>query len=96
MPLYALIARDPLGPERRQRARPAHIEHMNRLDQAGRVRYGGPLVDGDGNPAGSLIIIEADNLEEAKATYGQDPYITNDVFERYEIVETKQVFPRQE
>ena len=93
MPLYALIARDP-GPERRQRARPAHLEHMNRLDDAGRLRHGGPLLDGDENTAGSLIILEADSLEDARATFGQDPYLVNDVFERYEILETKQIYPR--
>ena len=95
MPLYALIARELPDLERRERTRPAHLEHMNRLDDAGRLRYGGPLLDGDNGVAGSLIIIEADSLEEAQATYQQDPYIVNDVFEHYDIVETKQVYPRQ-
>ena len=94
MPLYALIARDP-GPERRQRARPAHLEHMNQLDDAGRLRHGGPLLDDDENAVGSLIIIEAQSLEDAKATFGRDPYIVNDVFGHYDILETKQIYPRQ-
>ena len=93
MPLYALIARDP-GTERRQRARPAHLEHMNRLDEAGRLRHGGPLLEGD-NAVGSLIILEAESLADAKATFARDPYIVDDVFERYEILETKQIYPRQ-
>ena len=94
MPLFALIARDP-EPERRQRARPAHLEHMNRLDEAGRLRHGGPLLDGDENAVGSLIILEAESLVDAKATFAQDPYIVEDVFGRYEILETKQIYPRQ-
>ncbi len=94
MPLFALIARDP-EPERRQRARPAHLEHMNRLDEAGRLRHGGPLLDGDENAVGSLIILEAESLADAKATFAQDPYIVEDVFGRYEILETKQIYPRQ-
>lgn len=93
MPLYALIARDPES-ERRRRARPAHLEHMNRLDDAGRLRHGGPLLNGDENTVGSLIILEADSLEDARATFGQDPYLVNDVFEHYEILETKQIYPR--
>ncbi len=93
MPLYALIARQP-EPERRQRARPAHLEHMNRLNEAGRVQYGGPLLDGD-NAVGSLIIVEAESLGDAKATFARDPYLVEDVFERYEILETKQIYPRQ-
>ena len=94
MPLYALIAREP-EPERRQRARPAHLEHMNRLDEAGRVRHGGPLIDGDDNAVGSLIIVEAENLADAKATFARDPYLVDEVFGRYEILETKQIYPRQ-
>lgn len=94
MPLYALIARDP-SPERRRRARPAHLEHMNRLDEAGRLRHGGPLLDGGGNAAGSLIVLEADDLADAKATFARDPYLVDDVFERYEILETKPIYPRQ-
>ena len=93
MPLYALIARQP-EPERRQRARPAHLEHMNRLNEAGRVQYGGPLLDGD-SAVGSLIIVEAESLGDAKATFARDPYLVEDVFERYEILETKQIYPRQ-
>ena len=93
MPLYALIARQP-EPERRQRARPAHLEHMNRLNEAGRVQYGGPLLDGD-NAVGSLIIVEAESLADAKATFARDPYIVEDVFERYEILGTKQIYPPQ-
>ena len=68
---------------------------MNRLDEAGRLRHGGPLLRGADDVAGSLIILEADSLEEAKATYAQDPYIVNDVFEHYDIVETKRIYPRQ-
>lgn len=94
MPLYALIARDP-SPERRQRARPAHLEHMNRLDEAGRLRHGGPLLDGGGNAAGSLILLEAQSLADAKATFARDPYLVDDVFERYEILETKPIYPRR-
>ena len=94
MPLYALIARDP-SPERRQRARPAHLEHMNRLDEAGRLLHGGPLLDAGGDTAGSLILLEADSLADAKETFARDPYLVDDVFGRYEILETKPIYPRR-
>ena len=96
MPLYALIARDRPGLEQRQRARPAHLDHMNRLDDAGRLRYGGPLLNGGKDTVGSLIVLEADNLEQAKATCEQDPYVVNDVFEHYDVFETKQIYPRRQ
>ena len=59
MPLYALIARDRPGLEHRQTNRPAHLEHMAKLDATGRIRYGGPLVNDSQDMVGSLIIIEA-------------------------------------
>ena len=41
MPWFALIGRDrPNGLEHRKNNRPAHLEHMARLDAAGRIRYG--------------------------------------------------------
>ena len=43
---------------------------------------------------GSLIIIEAESLDDAKATYAKDPYVIHNVFEQYEVVETMPVFPR--
>ena len=94
MPLYALIARDRPGLEHRQTNRPAHLEHMAKLDAAGRIRYGGPLVNDSKDMVGSLIIIEAESLDDAKATYAEDPYVIHNVFEHYEVVETMPVFPR--
>ena len=95
MPLFALIARDRKnGLERRMAHRPAHLEHMARLDASGRIRYGGPLLNEKSEMSGSLIIIEADDLEAARATFGDDPYIIHAVFESYEVIETKRVFPR--
>jgi len=95
MPLYTLIARDRKnGLGQRMAHRPAHLEHMARLDAAGCIRYGGPLLDDKGDMAGSLIIIEADDLESARATFGEDPYIIHGVFEQYDVIGTKQIFPR--
>ena len=95
MPLFALIARDRKnGLEHRLAHRPAHLEHMARLDASGRIQYGGPLLNEKSEMSGSLIIIEADDLDAARATFGDDPYIIHGVFENYEIIATKRVFPR--
>ena len=94
MPLYALIARDRPGLEHRQTNRPAQLEHMAKLAAAGRIREGGPLVNDSQDMVGSLIIIEAESLDDAKATYAKDPYVIHNVFEQYEVVETMPVFPR--
>ena len=49
----------------------------------------GPLTDG----AGSLIVIEAGSLEEARAFAAGDPYVTQGVFARYEVHPFMQVYP---
>ena len=95
MPLYTLIAHDRKnGFEQRMAHRTAHLEHMTQLDAVDRVRYGGPLLNDKGVMVGSLIIIEAGDLESARATYAKDPYVIHGVFEDYDVVETNQVFPK--
>ncbi len=94
MPLYALIGHDRPGLDHRATHRPAHLEHMAHLDAGGRLRYGGPLIDEHNQMVGSLIILEAESLAEAKATYSEDPYVIHGVFERFDVIETKRIFPR--
>ena len=95
MPWFALIARDrPDGLQYRKLHRPAHLEHMARLDAEGRLRYGGPLLSEQGEMSGSLVILEADDLDAAKSAYAQDPYVVHRVFETYDVIETKPIFPR--
>ena len=96
MPFYALIGRDRKdGLEHRMAHRPAHLERMARLDAEGLVRYGGPLLDEKGSMTGSLFIIEVDDLESAQAAYLEDPYVIHGVYESYDVVETKRIFPRK-
>jgi len=95
MPLYALIGRDKEdGLQYRLDHRPAHLEHMARLDAEGRIRYGGPLLNESGKMAGSLIVIEAENLASAQATFADDPYVIHGIFENCQILETTPIFPR--
>ena len=94
MPLYALIARDHPDLERRQQVRPAHLQHMDELEAAGRLRFGGPLLNENQDVVGSLIVLQAETLEDAKATYARDPYAQQKVFDYYEVVETLQTYPK--
>lgn len=95
MPFYALIGRDrPNGLENRKSNRPAHLEHIARLDASGRIHYGGPLINEQGEMAGSLVILEADDLAAAKAACAMDPYVLHGVFEEYDVIETRPLFPR--
>ncbi len=63
----------PEGDARRKIHRPAHLARMEPLDAQGRVILAGPLTD----KAGSLIVIEAESLAEARAFAKEDPYTVN-------------------
>jgi uncharacterized protein len=84
MPLYVMSCRDkPNSLEVRLGAREAHLAYMKSL--GGRVKLGGPFLDGQDQMAGSLIIIEADSLEDAQAISANDPYKLAGLFERVDI-----------
>jgi len=95
MPLFALIGHDgPHSLEKRKLHREAHLANLAPLDVAGRVIHAGPLLEGGGTPLGSLVVFEAPSLAEAEAFAAADPYVVGGVFERYEVRETRAVFPR--
>ena len=88
--IFVIIGFDgPDGQTKRKLHRQAHLDRMEPLDKAGKVLLAGPLTDG----AGSLIVIEANSLEEAKTFAAGDPYVTQGVFARYEIHPFMKVFP---
>jgi len=91
MPLFALVGRDgPGAPELRRLHRPAHLEKLRPLARAGRVRFAGPLLEGDA-PVGSLIVFEAPDLAAARAIAAADPYVVHGVFATHELHETRDV-----
>lgn len=82
--LYAIIAQDkPNNVEHRLAVRPTHLEHLKSLGD--KLVFGGALVGTDDKPEGSLMVIEADSLEQAKAMAAQDPFVTEGVFGSYEV-----------
>ncbi|MCE2391440.1 MAG: nitroreductase family protein [Proteobacteria bacterium] len=93
MPLFTWIGRDgPDGLAGRGQHREAHLANLRPLVAQGRVRYAGPLLGEDGDPTGSVIVFEADDLESARAFAGSDPYVSRGIFASHEIFETRQVF----
>jgi len=89
--IFVIIGYDgPNGQARRKLHRKAHLDRMDPLNKAGKVIVAGPFTDG----AGSLIVIEAGSLEEAKAFAAGDPYVTQGVFARHEVHPFTQVYPK--
>ena len=94
MPNYAMLGWDgPDGAALRKLHRRAHLEGLERLAAAGRIRHAGPLLDAAGVPLGSLVIFEADDLASAQQQAARDPYVVQGVFARHEVHETKVVLP---
>lgn len=84
--LYALICTDkPQSLQLRLDTRPDHVAYLDGLNGKGILKLAGPTLDGDGNPAGSLVVVEADTLQEARAMADNDPYARAGLFSSVEI-----------
>ncbi len=63
--LYALMAWDKDGAlDVRMTNRPDHLAY---LESTGVVRQAGPFLDAEGQPCGSLIVLEVDTMDAANA-----------------------------
>ena len=95
MPSFVLFGHDaPESAEARKRHRPAHLAGLEGLDEPRRIHFAGPLLGDDEQPLGSIIVFDARDLEEARDIAARDPYVTEGVFERYEVRAVRRVFPR--
>ena len=84
MALFVLTCIDKPGAlDLRMATREAHLAYVTR--HPGVVRLGGPFLDEAGGMAGSMLIIEAQDLAAAKAFLADDPYLKAGLFERTEI-----------
>jgi len=90
---FAAICRDKPGAlQLRLDTRPAHVEHLNDLNARGVLKIAGPLLGDEGKPVGSLLILECDDLDEAKSVAGADPYARAGLFDSVEIKPWNWVF----
>ena len=86
--LFAFICTDKPGHLNvRMETRPAHVEHLNKLNAEGTLKIAGPFLDADGKPCGSLVIVKADSIEAARAISDADPYTKAGLFETVRTVE---------
>jgi uncharacterized protein YciI len=97
---YAIVGQDmPDSFERRLAARPAHLERLNAMQQAGRLLLAGPFPAVDGTDpgaagfSGSLIVAEFDTLAAAQSWADADPYVAAGVYDHVSVKPFKKVFP---
>lgn len=78
--LFAVICQDkPDSLDLRLANRPSHVEFLNGLGAS--LKLAGPFTTEDGSGMdGSLLIVEADSLDAAKAMVAKDPYATAGLF----------------
>ncbi len=82
--LYALLCTDkPDSINLRMSVRPDHLAYLN--GPLVTLKAAGPFLDDAGNPTGSLVIIEADNMVAAKMVAANDPYNVAGLFSHVEI-----------
>lgn len=82
--LYAMIAKDKPGMgDKRTATRPVHLEHLKSMGQ--KLVMAGALMGQDGNPEGSLLVLEAESLEAATAIFMADPFVAEGIFGSVEI-----------
>ena len=98
--LYAIIATDVEDSlEKRLSVRPAHLERLNALKDAGRLELAGPNPAVDSNDpgaagfSGSLIVAEFDSLAAAEAWAKADPFVEAGVYANVVVKPFKKVLP---
>ena len=89
--LFAIICADKPGRlETRLAVRPAHLSYLERY--VDRLVHVGPLLDGDGRPCGSLLVVDVADRAEAEGFAASDPYAKADLFESTVIRGFRTVF----
>lgn len=84
MPTFALICVDKPGAlATRLTTREAHFAHVRA--HPGMVRLAGPFLDEAGEMAGSLILVEAPDIDSVRAFSAADPYTLAGLFESVDI-----------
>ena len=98
--LYAIISEDTPGTlDKRLATRPAHLERLTALQDAGRLLLAGPhpAIDsadpGDAGYSGSLVVAEFPSLDEAQAWADADPYLAAGVYAQVTVKPFKKVLP---
>src|SRR5262245_29234075 len=83
-----VIARDGSDPEakaHRAAVRPAHLEGIAPLVEAGTILVGGALLDDQGDMVGSVLLTDFESPEAFDAWIENDPYVTGGVWKDIEV-----------
>ena len=89
--LFAITCTDRPGSlDLRLATRPTHLAYL--ITYARCIVHGGPTLDRDGRPCGSLLIIDVEDLAAAEGFAASDPYAKAGLFESTVIRGFRTVF----
>ena len=95
MPLFVFIGHDgPDGAARREANRERHVANLEALHRKGQLVYGGPIRDASDRSVGAVLILEAPDMDAARAIIEADPYVKGGVFGKFAINRFVRAFPR--
>ena len=95
--LFAFLCTDKTGAlQVRLDTRPEHVDYLKGLNEAGKLAFAGPFLDADGKPNGSLVVVKAETIEEARTMAANDPYAKAGLFETVEVKAWNWVFNNPE
>lgn len=95
MPTFAIHCID--KPFQRELRAATRAEHLAYLEKAlDRILVAGPLLDDDGNPIGSMLLMEFPDRRAAVSFAADDPYARAGLFASVAVTPWRQVFPRTE
>jgi len=87
--LIALIARD--KPDHLQTRVDNRAAHLAYIEETGVVAEAGPLLDQNGAMAGSLVVLDVEDMAAGEAWAAADPYNKAGLFEAVELITWKKV-----
>ncbi len=90
---FAIINHDKPGSlDLRMSTRETHLQYLRAVGDD--LLIAGPVLDEDGEtPIGSVVIIEAESLDAARAFAAADPYALAGLFQTSAVMAWRQVFP---
>jgi uncharacterized protein YciI len=92
MPLFAILCHDrPDAGSLRADTRPRHLAHLERIGEA--LVLAGPMLDEEGMPKGSIVIVDMADLDSAKAFAAADPYAEAGLFAEASVTAFRKVLP---
>ena len=87
--LFALMAFDKPGALEIRKSN--RTDHLAYIESTGVVSQAGPLLDENGDMAGSLVILDMADLTAARNWADNDPYASGGLFERVDLIQWKKV-----